>query len=178
MQCRIEWWGTQISARFSLVCCAIPQCVLLWVCCEVSASLGSLQCTQLNEWINYEVVLLEWTVLAVEETSLLRRLQAQTLPDTTLPKAQPCSVIIFFVNNYATSFRVTIQKHHFRSLNNSANFLEIFLMFWNIIMKGKYQAKLFLCFLLVFSFSWFGLKKLFQNFGSLYIGHMWATSTT
>jgi hypothetical protein len=144
-------WHANKCTLFPRVCRAIPQCVLLWVCCEVSASLGSLQCTQLNEWINYEVVLLEWTVLALEETSLLRRLQAQTLPYTTSPKAQPCSVISFFVNNYATSFKVTIQKHHFRSLNNSANFLEMFLMFWNIIMKDKYQAKHFLfstCFLI------------------------------
>ena len=32
-------------------------------------------------------------------------------------------------------------------------------MFWKIIIIDKYQAKLF-CFLLVFSFGWFGIKKI------------------
>ena len=45
-------------------------------------------------------------------------------------------------------------------------------MYWKKIIIDKYQAKLFY-FLLVFLFGQFGIKKLFQNFGRLYLGQMW-----
>ena len=45
-------------------------------------------------------------------------------------------------------------------------------MFWKIIIMDKYQAKL-ISFLLVFSYGQFGIKKLFQNFGRLYLGQIW-----
>ena len=45
-------------------------------------------------------------------------------------------------------------------------------MFWKIIIMEKYQAKL-ISFLLVFSLGQFGIEKLFQNFGRLYLGQIW-----
>ena len=47
-----------------------------------------------------------------------------------------------------------------------------------MIMKNKYQAKLFLVFYLFSHLADLVSKKLLQNFGRLHIGHMWATSTT
>ena len=47
----------------------------------------------------------------------------------------------------------------------------IIIIYVLIIISDNNQAKLF-CFLLVFSFGRFSIKKIFQNFGRLYLDQM------
>ena len=74
------------------------------------------------------------------------------------------------VNDYATSFKVKIQFDRFTTIQQNFPWNIFNVLKKNII--NKYQAKLFL-FYLFSHLADLVSKKLFQNFGRLYLGQIW-----